>query len=498
MSEKLEDPKRYINQGDPRLEELLNSGQKNYYDPLFFEGSVLGYNDINHSIARLKENKSETLSVEGVSDIEEEIKTLSEQKDQMLRPDFLKILSKVFKILESNSPGVGPLQIYGIDRFRSMFFDEDIRNNLKPYFGENLENFTFTELLRKISDKTLPTSILHQAATLDIQNLKNKEKELREITKETKNEFKSSVELAVNNKRLPKSALDNLSKIDDVAVKIHDKFNDFLGTMVGGNHAKGKTIIISTFTLDQGIPAVKKILYHEFVHEISGKAYALKPNLENSTPEKLAYLQKHGLLFQDNYSWLNEAITESLALELFNEQDTSHEKENTYKCSNVYINERKELDRLLNSGLERDTVLEAYFENMYGDQTLDTRGIATAKLIRRINTIEGSSLAMKRLDNTHKMAELSKVLEDIGISLEEDLSDRDPLELEIRKKYIVEISLGKNRAQVKKRFTYLSLRLDLFEGVMHHIEQEWNACLTDLDEIKKQYGDQLNYTVLEQ
>jgi len=110
------------------------------------------------------------------------------------------------------------------------------------------------------------------------------------------------------------------------------------------------------------------VFTHEMFHAISGIA-VLGKRKEGQQADR-PRLQKSGLLLEGRFRWLNEAITERLALRSLNMKD-----------SDAYNDERDLLEKIIDKGVPEDLFLASYFE----DQKPGKGAPATNKLIRAIN-----------------------------------------------------------------------------------------------------------------
>jgi hypothetical protein len=98
-------------------------------------------------------------------------------------------------------------------------------------------------------------------------------------------------------------------------------------------------------------------LHHEMTHLVAGTEWALfaGPDEQSVVPRKngLSYVSRdQESSLHRNFKWLNEAVTERIAMWLSGQDD-----------SDCYKKERAELQKMIDAGVEESLFYEAYFES---------------------------------------------------------------------------------------------------------------------------------------
>lgn len=164
-------------------------------------------------------------------------------------------------------------------------------------------------------------------------------------------------------------------------------------------HATGTLVSVDIDLFEASRRDARHVTIHEIAHHISGPGYAvhhsedersaannrilrgLKPGhgIPESTP--LASTRKLGLHFRQDQRphkvWMNEALTELLAAFFSGERVT------------MYHNYVDEIWRMVDAGVEWETLFDAYWETMLVEPEEGTRIPKYDALIRRIREVEG-------------------------------------------------------------------------------------------------------------
>ncbi len=115
----------------------------------------------------------------------------------------------------------------------------------------------------------------------------------------------------------------------------------------------------------------KEVLFHELVHAIAGRAMVERQEtvhfLGDPFTSKEVQLQRTGLRYNhkfrkgmqrgamntpSRFRWLNEAVTERIAMRILGMQ-----------ASESYREERDELQKMVDSGVDEQLFIDAYFED---------------------------------------------------------------------------------------------------------------------------------------
>lgn len=308
---------------------------------------------------------------------------------------------------------------------------EFIRERLVRMFGEGEESEAVRSALGRDVSQVEPASVL--AAVLDMEgssfvlaagaerNLEDfslQREEFAGFAERCKEEFREAVKHAVADGTLPGAALVNLHKIDSVGIVLADRLNPAdVTTRHSGSHQANVIRIYSDDFVPQRLAQVRKILFHELLHDISGSAVRLaEPRGERPTNGQGGIglrlrEERSGLKLRPSaesghapFRWLNEAITEYLTLEL-----SGYREEERGEVDAGYVPERATLERLISSGLSRDLVLRAYFENLDAPEPGEKAGARFGELVREIDALEGQR-GFARLENGFLMREVEHIL----------------------------------------------------------------------------------------
>jgi hypothetical protein len=234
------------------------------------------------------------------------------------------------------------------------------------------------------NDTAIPernTQELCALATTFIEIHEREQEEFEAFGQEMQIAFTNDLRAAIARGDLPASAAANLAGLSNVLWRLisvtdyGEEATQVQHTTLGQHHRSG---VIQTatpiFVYDK--EQAKKNAYHEMLHEIAGAARHYIPHIiDNDFTHS-----KSGLSAHRAFTWLNEAVTEYLALELL-----GIEKEK----SESYVTEREKLQELFEKGLNKMLVWEAYFEDITCDQEKKERGEKYNALVQAINNIEG-------------------------------------------------------------------------------------------------------------
>lgn len=516
-----ESVRRQVPELDPVYQQARERPRKAYSNEVFAYASVGIYERETETIKRvtdhINELEQELSKIAGSGDetaqrLSESIKRdrafLENEKPtegQHLRKDFINLARELINLMDR--PIDDDLKSYVYSEVRYMFDSEEIRDQLKKYFGDDLKSFTPMGLFVKIVDGSIPNELLCAVAKRHIEHIHEQEKELEKIVTETKQEFKEAVKTAVAENRLPLSAAEALQRIDSVEVTLTDKMKSIRSSALGDSADSGEITVNNIQLRPQLIPRLKKTLFHEFLHELSGKSVTIMTKTEEFFygPQKVHDVshRKSGIaLHKPNssvarYTWLNEAITEWLAIKL-SKYNGDSDKEGGYSGSFSYTEERRELDRLFASGLEEITAAEAYFENISSDHPQAERGKNFAKFIRRINEVEGK-YGFAKLENKHTMNEVHNCLYGNYVFPAERVAEADIASLAPEAKvFRISIAVGiKEETVVRKKFVYIAKPITVADKTLT-VEEQWKEISQTLGYLEMRYMPRLKYSVVEE
>lgn len=255
---------------------------------------------------------------------------------------------------------------------------------------------------RASSDTTLSETIIRMIRSHQ-ERVAERRRETERMVDETIRTLTDAVERAVDDGWLPPSALASLPRLGSVRVILLDTLVKRLGSEFANAHGTDSIIELSGWTRDPRARAfTQMILTHEFLHVLSGKNFELfRTNHEYAVQGS----GRMGLQLQSNGGgrWLNEAVTQRLALRLFGDTQAAdrgmnelvtEEFGNTVPgewVASIYPGELGEFDRLISLGVDERLVYEAYFENASGDTTTQERGPAYKRMIAHIRETVGAN-----------------------------------------------------------------------------------------------------------
>lgn len=204
----------------------------------------------------------------------------------------------------------------------------------------------------------LPNDLLEEMLRFHVAEFQRKSAEFRRQLPELISRFKSMVERAVLKGWLPVN-------VELLEKRIHNEIN----FMLYDNLTEPDNIMLGGYNIIEGIIKInstlseserENVIDHELTHvAISGRAI-VKSETEGSSFGSVTIHQKFGLGFENYkkpdqkliFTWLNEAVTESISM-LLREGNV---------VSSFYVMERNILKDLIGEGMSQDLILDAYCE----------------------------------------------------------------------------------------------------------------------------------------
>lgn len=311
-------------------------------------------------------------------------------------------------------------------KIREMFSIPEVEPELRSILGADYDGLVqltsdYKPLLTlhvALQSGAIPDTVLYTIAKRHSERMTEREKQLAEFVAQTKREFAEAIHAAVQSDRLPKPAEMALGRLDSMRVRLYDQLLSPLSGRLGSNDSLGTINVSDTQFRPHLMPRLRKTLFHEFLHEISGTSVTVVTDEDPrwSTPSHIPRIRKTGVSVTSKdrapvspNTWLNEAITESLALELSG-YVADEETAGAYKGSASYGEERRELDRILALGVDRSVLTDAYFENFTSEPDV-RRGEHFTRMVREINRVEGP-FGFNRLENEHLVRMIGEQLTD--------------------------------------------------------------------------------------
>ncbi|MCW1930402.1 MAG: hypothetical protein KIH62_003730 [Candidatus Kerfeldbacteria bacterium] len=201
--------------------------------------------------------------------------------------------------------------------------------------------------------KEMPTQLVEVLFRAHIERYRQMEREFHERVALYKREFIDTVkeDIADGFVSMSEDLLER--RVSDIDIEFNDTFQNYKG--VYGQHAEH--IIKVTPGMEGALE--RHIVFHELTHAISGTSFM---HVTSEFSEKIRnteeiHIAKAGLRFRTRrgkvFSFLNEAVTECLAA-LWSGIPADEM---------LYAVERQALSVLLEKGVARKSILDAYFEN---------------------------------------------------------------------------------------------------------------------------------------
>ncbi len=131
-------------------------------------------------------------------------------------------------------------------------------------------------------------------------------------------------------------------------------------------------------------------VFHELTHAISGRIMGLRDHEgwekyeEKKTGLHIQARRRDRWLPVEKLRWLNEAVTEDLTLQLSGEDDKG-----------AYVLERAELKNLIDQGVPRGTILQAYFES-YDPEADGEKLPGWQAMVKNIRDVKGPGWLTKQ------------------------------------------------------------------------------------------------------
>jgi len=406
---------------------------------------------------------------------------------EFLRKDFDLLLFRLHRLLQFC--GAEKRKAFVQEEMDSMFDTPQLHTELRTYFQEDLSDFSAENMCLKIRNGVISDELLYTAAKRHLMSIERREQFLQEAARKIKMEFITALREGVSSGFLPKIVLQSLSRMESVTIYLRDTMGNTQsmqsGELASCDAVSRKIGILSELAQESSFSQLRNALFHEFLHILSGQSITMQTGAQGDAGESVIFLKKIGVKITGStarYTWLNEAITEWLALKLSGY--TSDQNERAYKGSMAYIAERKELDRLLESGVEKSTVVEAYFENFPTNQP-----VALIRLIQKINEFEGK-FGFSQLENKQIMNGILTDLSDFEpIPMNEQWYKLSPEDQKDLRMLCVMISVGAHReTSVERKIVFL-------EGVSQ-AQSQFEDIKDALEDIQSQFGRRIRIVFL--
>jgi hypothetical protein len=241
--------------------------------------------------------------------------------------------------------------------------------------------------------KKIPNDILEIMAVRHVEQFEREEKEFNERLPEIIAKFKEQTKKAIDEGVLPLTMDEVDKRLAAMSIRLVDRVSNVFEEPLGSHYANARTIVIGS-----GIkPEMQEhAIFHELTHALSGRTI-IKQTKRDSEESSVDH-QRVGLTFYSTKSgeekkpkifrWLNEAVTEEIAIQLHGELGL------------IYRKERHALQKLYAKGVPRELVYKAYFENYDSNNT--DRVTAWKELTKKLNELfpNGGIAELQRIDQT--------------------------------------------------------------------------------------------------
>jgi hypothetical protein len=239
--------------------------------------------------------------------------------------------------------------------------DEDAEEKAKSAInilgGKFGGEFDEIDTLKRAIFEFMPTEMYERFIRLHIEEFEKNFKDFAEKCPAWLKELTDKVEIAVKDGKLPLDIEVAKKRLSETDIVFSDYFNPDLPHQGGSIKRIKNQVLIQTY---HELENPRHVLIHELWHLLSGStliaqkgevidAEEIRDGLHFGFPNQKISKMKHS-----HFSWLNEAITETLAEEFAGDKVLSYDKE------------REALHYFLNAGKKQigmDIVLNAYFEN---------------------------------------------------------------------------------------------------------------------------------------
>ncbi len=343
--------------------------------------------------------------------------------------------------------------------FVSLLQANQVRSLTQVVFGKKPEDLSFEDIYQAVStdEKPLYASDLIQHAFNEHQRrVQEQSRQAEALVEQYKREFLADLQKAMDSGRFPKVPNSTLQqRLSLIKGKVHDALND-PKRFILGTHADDGSIGISSLLLNSGdLPAIRSTLYHEFLHEISGKSIqvTLGENGKTSFSNRKIGLAIHHLHAPNRFTLLNEAVTERLTRQLIRDY---HPDESERDTTDSYHEEQMVLEALLKHGVSKQSILEAYIENIRVDIPPEQRGAAFGRLMREIRARYGAERFAEVSAGFELKDAVTSILSSTNTMSGGELTEllrrgREPSHLLIQP---IRLAIGKGKAAVFRKTLY--------------------------------------------
>lgn len=263
-------------------------------------------------------------------------------------------------------------------------------------------------------DQPYPQELILPMVAYRMEMMERRATELKKEFSRQMIEFKGRIARFIEANGLPLDPAVVAERLDAVQCEVVDGWTAHLAETLGGYDSLTHRMRLSADLPQQEIPGV---FTHEAIHAVSGQTDLVTPD------EWEGFLKTEqtrvGLHFEPSFeqavgpvpvpperprlTWLNEAVTEKLTLELLEQ-----------KQGGSYESERELLGLLIEKGIPQDVIWRAYFENYEEKKTGEHREPALRELFRKTNAVFGERFLVA-LDEFIRRSAPNKLEQGLGL-----------------------------------------------------------------------------------
>lgn len=280
------------------------------------------------------------------------------KRNELLEEFFAFKLKKVKSILENSSTDD---EIFKSRKFsithtiERALENREIKETMSSVLGLSKEEVSLGTVVKGFAENKINESLFISILKVHKESFDRKAESLLSKLEEYKKEFVSSFYKGIEDGHLPITKQEFDSRIEAISFSVFDGLDkDYLG-----EHGKGSSI---SFNVDINPGHIRHAVFHEMVHGVAGKSILSYKQGQR----EIVFEQKNGLLLRLEqsgksevkaaFSWMNEALTENIAIYLL-EKSGKKEEETDYDM------ERSMVKSIISSGVSEDLFIKAFFED---------------------------------------------------------------------------------------------------------------------------------------
>ncbi len=367
---------------------------------------------------RAEERVEDAARIErGIQSAEEQEARFREEAMGVFQPEFLRLVGEID--LLGGTPFTDR-EKFLLRKLGYLFmWDDESRTEMKKLFGPDLKGFTTTGVWMKLKYDEIPPEVLHRAMLHHQDHMNEQLERFDALFEDIKRDFIEQVERGIKEGWLPVPIERLRSRLELVKGKMIDTFLA-VGSMRQGSHnANGVIEVYDHLLSPESADGLRHTIFHELLHEISGRTIEVRGEKIVADRKSGISMKKGGPFSTGKFVWLNEAVTEKYALRLSGFRQEDDGTSVFYDGSASYGDERKQLDRLMDAGLDERTILEAFFEDIDSTKSPGEQGRRWGALVSEIREVEKDPNALTRMEHEFAMRNAASELLESGIREQE-------------------------------------------------------------------------------